>query len=223
MGWFADEFQANVREHRRTWKRRLLRRFVSVVLVVLITPVALLVRHVTGNNTAGAVVAVVLLAGAIGAWWWIESLMYDAADERYFAELERQQQLKTPLDASGYVQDAAPVSIQPQMGAAKPVTIQAYAAVPNPIAPSKQSSGAGWAIFAITVVGCVLLSCGGLVGGAAYLMFRAIPAKQPAFGDDPFARMHEEHQQRMDEFARRHREMQEQMERDRERMRPPGW
>jgi hypothetical protein len=227
VNWFLDEFRANVKEANRTWKRRLLRRFVAILLVVLITPVGLLVRHLTGSAAAGAVVAVPLLVLSIFVWWWIEDWMYEKADARYFASLEAMPPpTATHGEAPVYGRGVAPsptdyLSTVPAVAPAKPTSY--FPPKPAIAEPARRSGGTGWAIFAIVVVGSVLLMCSGVVVGGALLVSRATQQPPQAFAVDPLEDIRRRQQQQIDDFAQRNRDMHRQIERDRERMRRPGW
>ena len=240
MGLFWDEYRANVREYRRTWKRRLLRRLVALLLVVLITPIALLVRHLTGSNAAGAIVAVPLLLFAIFVWWWIEDRLYEDADARYFASLDAEEAARhqppmahrhtaaLPVESNAPITamlvDEVPTAYAPAKPPAnvQPIYPPKY---PQPMPSAPHSGGSGWAVAAAIVVGCVLLMCGGVVGGGVLLIRGGSHAQRSARQDvqDRMDEVRRQHDEQMREIERRHQEMRERFERDRERMRRPGW
>jgi hypothetical protein len=248
VGWFWDEYRANVREYRRTWKRRLLRRLVALLLVVLITPIALLVRHLTGSNAAGAIVAVSLLLFAIFVWWWIEDRLYEDADARYFASLEAEEAARHqppmaepypaatmaqrhsaafPVDSSAPIPAVLVDEVPSAYASARPTNVQPIypPKYPQPMPSAPHSGGSGWAVAAAIVVGCVLLMCGGVVGGGVLLIRGGSHAQRSARQDvqDRMDEVRRQHDEQMREIERRHQEMRERFERDRERMRRPGW
>gem|GEM_PF-5905358 len=253
MSGFWQQYQENVREYRRTWKRRLLRRVVAILLVILITPIAMLVRYVTGSNAAGAIVGVPLMVFAVFLWWWIEDRLYADADARYYAELDAReaqhtQQYSPPpgpmyaQPASNYAQPMPPTP--PNYSAAVPATViedaqPAYIPVAQhtayqPMAPAPKqpmmqppptAGGGRGALIAIAIVATVFLMCGGMAGAGALMISRAAQGQRTAFerADDRFAEMRQRHEDQMEQARQRHEEIRQRMERDRERMRRPGW